>query len=78
MPLVEIDGLRVDFGDARRPLPAVEDLALRLDDGEVVGIVGESGSGKSAAMLALMGLIEPPARITADRLRFAGSDLLSL
>ena len=78
MPLVAIDGLRVDFGDARRPLAAVEDFALRLDDSEVVGLVGESGSGKSVAMLAVMGLLGPPARVIAERLRFEDADLLML
>jgi len=43
-----------------------------------MGIVGESGSGKSVAMLAVMGLIRPPGRTTADVLRFDGIDLLTL
>ncbi len=43
-----------------------------------MGIVGESGSGKSVAMLAVMGLIRPPGRTTADVLRFDGIDLLRL
>ena len=47
-----------------------------LDAGEVLGIVGESGSGKSVSMLAVMGLIAWPGRVRADRLRFAGIDLL--
>ena len=46
--------------------------------GEVLGIVGESGSGKSVAMLAVMGLIRPPGQASADVLRFAGIDLLTL
>jgi dipeptide transport system ATP-binding protein len=44
----------------------------------VLGIVGESGSGKSVAMLAVMGLIRPPGKASADVLRFAGIDLLTL
>ena len=40
-----------------------------------MGIVGESGSGKSVAMLAVMGLLPWTARITADRMAFAGHDL---
>ncbi|MFO1118894.1 MAG: ABC transporter ATP-binding protein [Rhodospirillales bacterium] len=77
MALVDIEALRVDFGDAGRPLPAVEDFALSLDDGDVQGLVGESGSGKSVAMLALMGLLGPDARVTAGRLRLEGDDLLT-
>ncbi len=78
MPLLDIEGLRVDFGDRGRPLAAVEEFDLRLDVGAVRGLVGESGSGKSVAMLALMGLLGPDARIAADRLHFGDADLLAL
>ena len=77
-PLLQIDALRVEFGPAASPLVAVDDLALHVDEGEVVGVVGESGSGKSVAALATMGLVDPPARIAARRLRFAGVDLLAV
>lgn len=77
MALLAIEALRVDFGDAGRPLPAVEDFAISLDDGDVQGLVGESGSGKSVAMLALMGLLGPDARVMAGRLHLEGRDLLA-
>ena len=51
-------------------------IDLDVDAGEVVAIVGESGSGKSVAMLAVMGLLPKTATVTADRLAFAGEDLL--
>ena len=57
---------------------AVDGLDLTLDEGAIVGIVGESGSGKSVAMLAVMGLIAWPGRVRADRLHFAGHDLLHM
>ena len=41
-------------------------------------MVGESGSGKSVTMLAVMGLIAWPGKVTADVMRFDGIDLLSL
>ena len=44
--------------------------------GEVVCLVGESGSGKSVTGFSLMGLIDPPGRVSADELRFDGRDLL--
>ena len=78
MSLLEIRNLSVSFPTARGTLHAVEGVDLDLAEGEVLGIVGESGSGKSVAMLAVMGLIRPPGRFTADVLRFGGIDLLSL
>ncbi len=78
MPLLDIQDLSVEFGAEGKSFRAVDSMQLHVEEGEVVGIVGESGSGKSVTMLALMGLIGYPGRVTADRLRFANIDLLSL
>jgi dipeptide transport system ATP-binding protein len=78
MALVEIEDLRVEFGAEAAPVVAVDGIDLSLDVGEVVGCVGESGSGKSVTALALMGLVEFPGRVRAQRLTFAGRDLLAL
>jgi dipeptide transport system ATP-binding protein len=78
MPLLEIRNLTVEFETARGPLRAVEALDLTLEQGEILGVVGESGSGKSVTMLALMGLIPWPGKVTADRLAFDGQDLLAM
>jgi dipeptide transport system ATP-binding protein len=73
-PLLHIEDLSVQFGS----FTAVENLSLKLELGEILGIVGESGSGKSVTMLALMGLIAYPGKITAKKLEFNGKDLLSI
>ena len=78
MALLAIDNLRVEFGAEDRGFRAVDGVDLKVDEGEVVGIVGESGSGKSVTMLAVMGLIAFPGRVRADRLEFAGHDLLAM
>ena len=78
MALVEIENLTVEFGGIDKPFRAVDDVNLVIDEGEVVGVVGESGSGKSVSMLALMGLIAYPGRVMAEKLTFAGQDLLTL
>jgi len=72
--LLDIRGLSVGFGAFR----AVDGVDLRLAPGERLGIVGESGSGKSVTMLALMGLIDAPGVVTADKLEFLGRDLLKI
>ena len=74
MALLEVQHLSVAFGAFK----AVDGVSLSVEAGEVVGIVGESGSGKSVTALALMGLIDEPGRVEADRLRFDGRDLLTL
>ncbi|MDH4061404.1 MAG: ABC transporter ATP-binding protein [Aquincola sp.] len=78
MSLLEIEDLHVEFPGQGATMHAVEGVTLRLDEGEVLGIVGESGSGKSVTMLALMGLVPFPGRVRAQRMAFAGRDLLTL
>jgi dipeptide transport system ATP-binding protein len=78
MALLEIENLVVEFETASGPFRAVDGISLSVDKGEVLAIVGESGSGKSVSMLAVMGLLPWTAKVTADRMTFAGTDLLSL
>jgi dipeptide transport system ATP-binding protein len=78
MALLEIKNLRVEFGAENAPFKAVDGLDLNVEQGDVVGIVGESGSGKSVTSLALMGLIDYPGRVKAERMAFEGRDLLSM
>src|SRR3712207_6227308 len=78
MALLDIQNLSVEFPTQGGIMRAVDGVSLTLEEGEVLGIVGESGSGKSVTMLALMGLVAYPGRVTADRLAFAGRNLLRL
>ncbi len=78
MPLLDVRNLSVSFDTAAGQFFAVQGVDLSVDSGEVLAIVGESGSGKSVAMLAVMGLLPPAARVTADAMRFEGKDLLAL
>jgi dipeptide transport system ATP-binding protein len=77
--ILDIQDLRVEFPTAAAgTLHAVDGVSLTVDEGEVLGIVGESGSGKSMTMMAVMGLVAYPGRVSARRLAFAGKDLQSL
>lgn len=78
MALLEIRNMSVQFGSEKAPFTAVDGLDLDVGPGQVVGIVGESGSGKSVTSLALMGLIDYPGRVEADRMAFDGRDLLKM
>jgi len=76
--LLEVQRLTVDFQIGDASLVAVDDVGFSVAEGEVVGIVGESGSGKSVTALAVMGLIDSPGRVRAERLAFAGRDLQAM
>jgi oligopeptide/dipeptide ABC transporter ATP-binding protein len=73
--LLDVRNLRVSFPSESGELPAVRGISLRLSPGERVGIVGESGSGKSVSVMAIAQLVEHPAVVTADRMRFLGTEL---
>ena len=76
MSLLELRGLTTTFQTARGEISAIEDISFELNAGEILGIVGESGSGKSVTALTIMGLLpQPPARVAAGSVRFAGEEL---
>jgi branched-chain amino acid transport system permease protein len=66
-PVLEAVGLVKAFGG----LVAVNDLSLRLDAGEIVGLIGPNGAGKSTTFNLLTGVARPDAGVV----RFMGADL---
>jgi peptide/nickel transport system ATP-binding protein len=77
MSLLSIENLSVQF-DLERPVLAVRDLSLVIEEGETVGLVGESGCGKTMTAYAILRLLRNPGRITHGRIMFGGNDLLSI
>jgi peptide/nickel transport system ATP-binding protein len=69
-PLLESDGLRVDYGVGEAAVHAVAGADLVLHSGEVLGLAGESGSGKSTLAYAAMRLLRPPGLITGGSVRY--------
>jgi peptide/nickel transport system ATP-binding protein len=82
-PLLEIRGLRVDYGAGQDAVHAVVDADLVLRRGEVLGVAGESGSGKSTLAYAAIRLLRAPGMITGGEVLYYPEpgrpvDLLSL
>lgn len=78
MALLEIDQLRVEFPTREGLLTALDDISLKVEEGEVLGLVGESGAGKSMTGSAVIGLLEPPGRIASGEIRFDGKRIDNL
>ncbi|MBW1711865.1 MAG: ABC transporter ATP-binding protein [Deltaproteobacteria bacterium] len=79
-PVIEVFGLKKYFpvatgwGRAAKFLKAVDDVSLRIDQGQTLGLVGESGSGKSTVGNLILRLLEPD----EGRILFRGQDLTTL
>ena len=79
LPLLEVDGLRVEFRTRHGVAQALNGVSFRLDAGEILAVLGESGCGKSVTAQAIMGILDqPPAIVTAGSVRLDGMDLLRL
>lgn len=56
--MLEIKNLSVEYRGVCPPVVAVDDISLKLAEGESLGIIGESGCGKSSLALAVMNLLK--------------------
>lgn len=70
--LLSVRNLRVEFVTRRGTLVAVDDVSFDIAPGEVLGVVGESGAGKSITGTAVLGLLDPPARIATGEIHLEG------
>ena len=68
-PMLAVSGLTKRFGG----LVAVNDMALSIRPGEILGLIGPNGSGKSTVMKLIMGIVKPNAgRVVVDGVDVAG------
>ena len=72
MNLLEVNNLVVEFATRRGLLRALDGVSLTIAPGEILGVVGESGAGKSLTGAAIIGLLDPPGRITSGEIHLAG------
>ncbi len=73
--LLEVEKLSVQLASSSSPL--LREVALRVSEGESVGLVGESGSGKSLTARAILRLLPRGARV-AGAVHFDGTEVHGL
>lgn len=72
--MISLSNINVTFESGSQPVPAVRDVNLQVDAGDVYGIVGYSGAGKST-LVRVINLLQRP---TSGSVEVNGQDLLSL
>jgi len=76
-PLIETKNLKKYFNTPRGLLHAVDDVNIRIGEGETLGVVGESGCGKSVTQMSMVKLIQsPPGKILEGEVWLDGENLM--
>jgi len=68
--VIELSGVSASYGS----VPAIQDVTIKVEKGEAVGLLGANGSGKSTTLRAISGLVRP----TSGTITFLGQDLCAL
>jgi branched-chain amino acid transport system ATP-binding protein len=67
-PLLSVSHLAVNI----QAMPALRDLNVQIDEGDMVGLLGRNGAGKTTFMRTVMGHLPP----VSGSLEFLGEDLV--
>jgi ABC-type dipeptide/oligopeptide/nickel transport system ATPase component len=62
--MLNIENLNLCFQNGTKKINILEDINLRINDGEKLALIGESGCGKSILALAIMNLLPQNAILT--------------
>ena len=70
VPFLEVESLNKSFGG----LQAINDIHIRMDQKEVIGLIGPNGAGKTTLLRLLTGILKPD----TGSVRFKGKQLVGL
>jgi len=78
-PLMDVEGLEVEFRTEDGVVKAVHGLSYGLRKGEILAVLGESGSGKTVHARAILRILDsPPAFVTGGEVSLDGTELFPL
>lgn len=77
MSLLELRDLSVVYRTGAGPVPAVRNVSLTVESGEILGVAGESGCGKSTLAATVLRLSPTNAEVTGEVL-LEGEDVLTM
>ena len=67
IPMLQVENVQVRYG----PVPAIHDLSLLIDQGEIVTVLGANGAGKTTTLRMISGLHRP----YSGRVLFEGEEI---
>jgi peptide/nickel transport system ATP-binding protein len=70
--ILDVEDLVVEYASGSQCSAAVDQVSFHVSEGERLALVGESGCGKTSLALSLLGMLEPPGRVSAGRIVFCG------
>ncbi len=68
MSLLEVAGLSVAYGG----IPAVVDVSLKVEPGQIVTVIGPNGAGKTTLLGAIMGVLPSSGHVVFDGVALTG------
>ena len=68
--MLDVGGLKARYGKVE----VLQDVSLKVGDGEIVGLLGRNGVGKTTTLKAILGLV----RKTGGKVGFDGHDITGL
>lgn len=74
VPVLEVRDVHVSFG----PVEILRGVSFDLEAGQTLGVVGESGCGKSQTGFAIMGMLQPPGKVTRGSIKLEGRELVGI
>lgn len=77
-PVLRIEDLQVELQLKRSVVRPVENVSLRIDANEMVGVVGETGCGKTMTALSIIRMLPGGGRIVRGNVTLAGRELTTL
>jgi len=80
-PLLTVKDLTVTYPyglNGKDEFKALDQVSINLNAGQIIGIVGESGAGKSTIGKAVLGLLDPPAKVVSGDITLLDNHLIGL
>ncbi len=78
MALLDLKNISVEYKLSNGSLKAVDQVSLKIENGDIIGLVGESGCGKSTLIKGIINLLPSNGNVKEGEIVFDGTDLVKL